>query len=192
LARKLDQRRCTIAAYASTDQPRNGLSDPTASAVLWADEAPFVCSATSDLFLNGLPFGNQLKCFTGCWRRPGHCQFIEAAPDVGPAERKPDVVASGELFIIDDYNFCGWPIYSECVFDRARDKLSAIEVTYNNRKPQVHLSTLLRKGKSDSATGRNCDRLVVWIFRYPVFAGSIKPRRIGSSHEFCRYRAARI
>src|SRR5262249_22513186 len=48
---------------------------------------------------NGIELGNQLKRFAGGWRRPGRCQFIETAPDVGPAEGKPDVVAPGKLTV---------------------------------------------------------------------------------------------
>src|SRR6185437_5937851 len=69
------------------------------SAFLLADEAPFVSAATADVFLDSIQLGYQLKRFAGCWRWPGRCQFIEATPDVRPAEGKPDVVAPGELAV---------------------------------------------------------------------------------------------
>src|SRR5262249_13564631 len=69
------------------------------SAFLLSNDTPFVGASTADVFLNGIELGNQLKRFAGGWRRPGRCQFIEAAPDVGPAEGKPDVVAPGELTV---------------------------------------------------------------------------------------------
>jgi hypothetical protein len=67
------------------------------SAFLLADQASFVGTAATDALLDGIKFGNQLKRFASCWRWAGRCQFIEATPDVRPAEGKPDVVASGEL-----------------------------------------------------------------------------------------------
>ena len=69
------------------------------AASLLSGGATLVGTAAADCFLDDAERGDTVKRFVGDRRRPGRCKFIEAPPDMRPAERQPDVARIGQLAV---------------------------------------------------------------------------------------------